>query len=316
MNSPLNGIHHVTAIASDVQRNVDFYAGILGLRLVKKTVNFDDPSAYHLYYGDEAGTPGSIVTFFYWPGRAARGRIGVGQMTAITFSTAGSSLDFWRDRLGQNSVAVERRTRFGEEVLAFADPDGIPIEIVAVEHDDRSGWKSTDIPAAHALRGLLTAQLTVRNPQLTVDLLTSVMDYRVSRQDGSRVRLEVGVGGAGRYVDVIGDPNGAAGAGGSGTIHHVAWRVADDAAQTLMQERLRRAGFSVSPQRDRNYFRSIYYREHGGILFEIATDVPGFAVDEPPASLGTALKLPAQFEPHRAEIEAVLPEVLTVRPIK
>lgn len=309
MNTPVTGIHHVTAIASDAQRNVEFYTRLLGLRLVKKTVNFDDPSAYHLYYGDETGAPGTIVTFFYWPGLASRGRIGAGQMTAITFSAPPTSLEFWADRLTQQNVVVRRYVRFGEDTLAFNDPDGIPLEIVATAGDMRRGWTGADIPAANALRGLLTAELTVRNPSATADLLVNQMGYRLVRADGNRTRYEAGPGGPGRYVDVIGNAAAPTGLGGSGTIHHIAWRVADDAGEQMMQERLQSAGYSVSPVRDRNYFRSIYYRERGGILFEIATDIPGFAADEAVERLGTELKLPMQFEPHRADIEASLPDL-------
>lgn len=313
MPTTVNGIHHVTAIASDPQQNVDFYAGLLGLRLVKKTVNFDDPAAYHLYYGDETGTPGTIVTFFYWPGFAARGRVGAGQMTAITFAAPPAALDFWADRLGRHGVAVRRAVRFGEDTLAFADPDGIPVEITAAASDARPGWQGAGIPAEHALRGLLTAQLTVRRAAPTEELLTRHMDYRLVRRDGARARFEAGSGGPGRYIDVIEDAAAPAGSGGSGTIHHIAWRVADDATEAAMQQRLQAAGYMVSDVRDRNYFRSIYYRERAGILFEIATDIPGFPADEPVASLGTALKLPAQFEPHRREIEAALPPLQAAR---
>lgn len=308
-NDPVSGLHHVTAIASDPQANVDFYTGLIGLRLVKKTVNFDDPSAYHLYYGDGAGSPGTILTFFYWPGQAARGRVGAGQMTAISFSVAPAALDYWADRLAARGIAAERRLRFGEEVIGFADPDGIPVELVADAADRRVGWAQAGIPAEFAVRGMHTAQLTVRAAAATEELLVRDMDFRLVRREGNRARFEAGTGGSGRYVDVVGDAAARPGAGGSGTVHHVAFRVADDAGELALHSRLALAGYHVSGVRDRNYFRSIYYRERNGILFEIATDVPGFAVDESAAELGTALKLPAQFEPHRAEIEAALPEL-------
>jgi glyoxalase family protein len=307
MNTSITGIHHVTAIASDPQRNVDFYTALLGLRLVKKTVNFDDPSAYHVYFGDESGTPGSIVTFFYWPRPPSRGRVGVGQVTALTFSAPEESLGFWSDRLRRHNVPVQRGTQFGDEVLRFADPDSIPVEIVAHKNDTRLGWTGAGIAREHALRGLLTVELTVRNAKPTVDLLTNEMGYRPVRTEGNRMRYEAGSGGAGSYVDVIGDATGTMGAGGVGTIHHVAWRVTDEAPQLALQQQLERAGFAVSPVRDRNYFQSIYYRERGGILFEIATDVPGFTVDESLATLGSGLKLPPSLERFRAEVEAALP---------
>lgn len=306
MKNHVAGLHHLTAIATDPQANIDFYAGLLGLRLVKQTVNFDDPSAYHLYYGDAAGTPGSIITFFYWPG-AARGQLGAGQPTAITLSAPESSFAFWQERLTRHGVTVQRHLRFGEAVLAFADPDGLPVEIVAVEQDERRGWTGAGVPAAHALRGMHTAELTVRDARPTEELLTGLMGYTLIRREGNRARFEAAPGGSGRYVDVIGDPHGPRGTGGAGTIHHIAFRVATDAAELEMQERLSQAGYHVSEVRDRDYFRSIYYRERGGILFEIATDVPGFAVDVPAETLGTALKLPQQFQRARQEIEQRLP---------
>lgn len=307
--SRITGIHHVTAIASDPQANIDFYAGLLGLRQVKKTVNFDDPSAYHLYYGDENGAPGSIVTFFYWHGHDARGRVGSGQTTALVFSAPADSLAWWQDRLARHGVKAERKSRFGEDVLAFADPDLIPIEIVAVADDSRGGWTGAGIPIGQALRGLHTAELTVAHPGPTEALLQTEMQFRLVKREGNRARFEAVPGGSGRYADVIADPDGWRGLGGSGTIHHIAWSVPDDATELAKQTELQAAGYQVSPVMDRDYFHSIYYREKGGILFEIATATPGFAVDEPEDSLGLALKLPRQFEPHRAKIERLLPPV-------
>jgi len=313
MQTP-TGIHHVTAIASDPQANVDFYAGLLGLRLVKKTVNFDDPSAYHLYYGDETGTPGTIVTFFYWPGVEAQGRVGPGQTTRLSFSVAPASLAFWEERLTRHGVTVQRLNRFGEDVLTFTDPDQIPVEIVAVASDARPGWNhAVGIPAEMALRGLHTAELTVQSGAPTEKLLTGDMSYSLVKREGNRARFEAGAGGSGTYVDVIADAQTPPGVGGVGTIHHIAWRVPGDLEQRAMQARLQAAGQSVSPVRDRTYFRSIYYREQGGILFEIATDVPGFPDDESVSSLGTALKLPAQFERARKNIELLLPPLSPAR---
>ncbi len=314
MTTP-TGIHHLTAIASDPQVNVDFYAGLLGLRLVKKTVNFDDPSAYHLYYGNETGTPGTIVTFFYWPGHEARGRVGSGQNTAIVFSAPSASLTFWSERLQRHGVSTELRTRFGEDVLTFADPDGIPIELVSVSDDPRTGWLGgNDIPAEHALRGLHTAELTVRVAAPTEDLLTQTMGYRLVKREGNRARFESAAGGgSGHYIDVITDVSVAPGLGGSGTIHHIAWSVPDDATELEMQERLHLAGYPVSDVRDRNYFHSIYYRERGGILFEIATATPGFAIDEPVDALGTTLRIPVQFERARSQIERLIPPLQPAR---
>ena len=308
MKPTTTGLHHVTAIASDLRRNVAFYTDLLGLRLVKKTVNFDDPSAYHLYYGDETGAPGTIVTFFFWPGgQASRGRVGVGQMTAIPFSAPTASLAFWAERLRTHGVAAKRQSRWGEDVVAFNDPDGLPLEIVGSDGDARPGWTADGVPAQHAIRGLFTAPLSVRDAEATAGVLTREMGYRLVRADGPRARYAAGTGGPGTFVDVIEDPTGRNGLGGAGTIHHIAWRVPDDEAQAAVQDQLENAGLQVSGVRDRNYFRSIYFRERNGLLFEVATDTPGFAVDEPMASLGHALKLPVQFEAHRAAIEAVLP---------
>lgn len=310
----IGGIHHVTAIASDPQANLAFYTGLLGLRLVKKTVNFDDPSAYHLYYGDASGSPGSIVTFFYWPGAGARGRVGPGQTTRLSFSAPTASLDYWLDRLHTAGVKATLGTRFDETVITLVDPDGIPVEIVAVDNDARRGWSGIAVPAEFALRGLHTAELTVRSGDETERLLTDVMGYRLVRCEGSRARFEAGAGGSGTYADVITDATTRPGVGGVGTIHHIAWRVADDATELAFQKAIAGAGLGVSPVKDRSYFRSIYYREAGGILFEIATDVPGFATDETVEQLGTGLKLPAQFEPHRALIEKALPPLAPVVP--
>ncbi len=312
-HSPITGIHHITAIASDPQANIDFYAGLLGLRLVKKTVNFDDPSAYHLYYGDAAGSPGSIVTFFYWPGGAGRGRVGPGQPSRISFSAAPESLDFWAARLQRHGVRAERAVRFGEDAIAFSDPDGIPVEIVGAATDARRGWATNGIAIENALRGLHTAELTVRESAPTEALIAGEMGYRLVRREGDRVRYEIAAGGSGTYIDVIAAPTARAGLGGVGTIHHIAWRVPGDAEELEMLQRLDEAGLHVSDVRDRSYFRSIYYRERGGILFEIATNTPGFASDEPAATLGTALRLPPQFESARAAIEQSLPPLQAPR---
>lgn len=309
MNTSITGIHHITAIASDAQRNVDFYAGALGLRLVKKTVNFDDPTAYHLYYGDERGTPGSIVTFFYWPGLGARGRIGSGQPTALVFSAPPTSLDFWQERLAGQGVKAQRVRRFGEEALCFADPDQIPVEIVAVADDAREGWNGMGIPGEHALRGLHAFELASGAAQATESLLRDVMGYRFLDRFDDRVRFEVGPGGSGTYVDLLIDASLPTGRSGSGTIHHVAWNVPDDEAELQIQALLRSEGYPVSGVMDRSYFHSIYYRERGGTLFEIATAGPGFAADEPADALGTELKLPPQFESARRAIEKALPPV-------
>lgn len=306
----ITGLHHITAIASDARRNVDFYTRTLGLRLVKKTVNFDDPGTYHLYYGDSAGTPGSILTFFPWSG-LTRGRPGAGQANATSFSVGPDALPFWQERLTRLGVTVGTSfTRFGEPVLPFEDPDGLPLELVATaEPDSRLAWAHPGIPSAFGLRGFHGVSLASRNAVSTERLLTSVMGFRLHGEEGTRRRFTIGAGGPGTYVDLVVDPKLPRGLQGAGTVHHVAFRTPDRATQVADRRALLEEGFNVSPVRDRNYFESIYYHEPEGILFEIATDPPGFAVDETPETLGTALKLPAQYEPHRAEIEAALPSL-------
>lgn len=307
MTTPVTGIHHITAIASDPQANLDFYTGPLGLRLIKRTVNFDDPSAYHLYYGDEVGHPGTALTFFYWPGHSARGRIGSGQSTALTFSAPAGSLGFWEERLRAQSVEARRVHRFGEDTLQFADPDHIPVEIVAVADDDRLGWGGGDVAASHALRGFHTVELRLGSTGGTERVLLHELGFRRVRAEGVRTRYEVGAGGSGRLVDVVVDSSIPRGLDGAGTVHHVAWSTPDDPTEAHLREQLVRAGLPVSPIVDRDYFHSIYFREPGGVLFEIATAGPGFTIDESPGELGSSLRLPKRYEPYRSEIERILP---------
>lgn len=304
----IRGLHHVTAMASDPVANVVFYTRVLGLRLIKRTVNFDDPSTYHLYFADQVGTPGSVLTFFYWAGQP-RGRLGPGQATATAWSVPAASVGFWRERLAAQKVAFIETTRFGDTVLAFSDPDGLGLELVAtVEPDPRAANPHPEIPSAHGLRGFHSVTLTHVSPVRTDALLTGLMGFREQTRDDAtgRVRYAVAAGGPGAYVDLVAAPVATRGLPGAGTVHHIAFRVADDEAELVARAEWVGAGLHVSPQMDRNYFHSIYAREPGGVLFEIATDTPGFAIDEPIESLGTTLKLPAQYEPHRAEITAAL----------
>lgn len=307
----LLGLHHVTAMAGDVAANVDFYTRVLGLRLVKRTVNFDDPSAYHLYFGDTVGTPGSALTFFYWAGQP-RGRAGPGQATATAWSAPAASLAFWRERLAAHGVSFTEETRFGDSLLRFSDPDGLGLEIVATaENDPRRPWAHPEVPVAHGLRGFHSVTLTHVDSGRTGELLVSRMGYRETARaalpDGTtRVRHSVADGGPGAYVDLVAAPSLPRGRPGAGTVHHVAFRVATDADELAAQAEWRAAGLQVSPQIDRNYFQSIYAREPGGVLLEIATDQPGFTIDEPVESLGATLRLPARYEARRAEIEASL----------
>jgi glyoxalase family protein len=306
----LTGLHHVTAIASDPRRNVDFYTRVLGLRLVKKTVNFDDPSTYHLYYGDSVGTPGSVLTFFPWGG-LRRGRPGNGQVYATAFSISARSLRFWEARLLAHGVTFnEPVERFGEQVLAFTDSDGLVLELVATnETDARTPAAHPEIPLEHGIRGFHGITIAVIDASRTQGLLNDPMGYRVIQTAGNRTRLTVADGGPGTYVDLLTDRSLPRGLPGGGTVHHVAFRTPDDDAQIAAQTTLAELGYQVSPVMDRNYFHSIYYREPEGVLFEIATDTPGFAIDEPVESLGTTLKLPEQYESQRAAIEAALPKL-------
>jgi len=274
------GIHHVTAITADPQANVDFYAGVLGLRFVKRTVNFDDPGSYHLYFGDEIGRPGGIMTFFAWPG-APRGRRGSGQVTQTAFSVPEDSLGFWTQQLRTHGVEPELGLRFGDEVLAFADPDGLGLELVAgAVPGERPPWNGGGIPPEHAIRGFRGITLTLAAAAPTAGI-----------------------------VDVVVAPGEPEGIVSAGTVHHVAFRTPGDREQLAWREALIAAGRDVTHVYDRRYFRSIYFREPGGVLFEIATDGPGFTVDEPADELGGRLALPPWLEEHRAEIEEHLPPI-------
>lgn len=310
MNSPIRGLHHVTATVDDAEADLAFAAGVLGLRLVKKTVNFDDPFVYHFYYGDETGTPGTIWTTFPYGGRGLRhGRVGAGQVTATTFTVPAGSLDYWRERLEAAGAAPGALApRFGEPGLVFRDPSGLIFEILEAA-DDRRGWPGSPIDAARAIRGLHGVTLTSRAAANTIEFMTTVLGFSVEATEGDRTRLTVGGHGPGHIVDVIDGYGRQPGMGGIGTVHHVAFAVATRAEQELMRQRLIDLGHIVTPVQDRQYFQSIYFREPGGVLFEIATSEPGFAADEPAESLGRALKLPPWQEPNRQTIEAALPPV-------
>ena len=305
------GIHHVTGIASDPQRNLDFYSGVLGMRLVKRTVNFDDPTTYHFYFGDELGRPGSILTFFPWPD-ARRGRQGGGQVAVTSFAILPSSVGFWIERLIRKQVEFAQPvSRYEDErVIAFKDNDGFMGELVAhPSADARSGWAGAGIPAEHAIRGLYSVTLWLDVCELTGQLLTKTLGFRLVREQGSIYRYACGDGGPGSIVDLRCVPGIWRGTMGAGTVHHVAFRASDEREQLGIRTGLTELGHNVTPQMDRDYFKSIYFREPGGVLFEIATDGPGFFLDEPVDSLGRALKLPAWLEHRRFEIEALLPNI-------
>ncbi|GCE26572.1 diguanylate cyclase [Dictyobacter alpinus] len=310
MENQVLGIHHVTAITDEPQRNVDFYAGILGLRFVKRTVNFDAPDTYHFYYGDELGRPGTILTFFSWPGYP-KGRRGTGQVSAIAFSIPESALAYWQDRLSRNGVSVEGPIpRFDDQVLLFQDPDGLSLELIA-HRDGEAGtpWAEGPIPVEYATRGFHSVTLSVAYAETTTKVLTNVLGFHEVGQLGNRRRYQVGESGPATLVDVLDLPNERRGQEAVGSVHHVAWRTATDENQVAWRERIAEVGLRVTEILDRNYFHSIYFREPSGVLFEIATDQPGFAVDEDPAELGTHLKLPEWFESRRAELERVLPPI-------
>jgi len=302
------GIHHVTAISGGPQQNVDFYAGVLGLRLVKKTVNFDDPETYHLYYADGGGHPGTIMTFFPWA-HAPGGRIGSGQLVVTSFSIPAASLGYWTERLIEQGVRFEKpRDRFGDTVLTFEDPDRLRVELVA-SRDGRPEWSEGTVPAEHSIRGFHHVALAVETTESTVRLMTDHLGFGQVDETEGRVRLSAQPGGPGNAVDVISASGFPRGSMGVGTVHHVAFRVPDEETQVALREEISALGYNVTPVLDRNYFRSIYFREPGGVLFEIATDPPGFAVDEDEAELGTHLKLPPWLETRRDHLEKVLPSL-------
>ena len=305
------GIHHVTGIASDPQRNVDFYAGVLGLRLVKRTVNFDDPTTYHFYFGDGAGRPGTILTFFPWPD-TRRGRQGTGQVAVTSFAIAPSSVGFWIERFINKRVEfTPPQSRYDDErVIAFKDHDGFMAELVAHPlAEGRPGWDGSGVPVEHSIRGLFSVTLWQDTCDATVALLSDLMGFRLVREQGSVYRYAAGDGGPGTIVDLRCVPGLWEGVMGAGTVHHVAFRAADEKDQLEARAQLAKSGMNVTPVLDRDYFKSIYFREPSGVLFEIATDPPGFTVDEPAESLGSALKLPSWLEPRRFEVEALLPNI-------
>jgi glyoxalase family protein len=308
MENKVLGLHHITAISGGAQRNYDFYTRILGLRLVKKTVNFDDPGTYHFYYGDETGTPGSILTFFPWEG-VRKGSPGTGMATEIGYSVPKESLDFWSDRFRAQKVKQGPVTeRFGEQVLPFEDPDGLLLSlIVPAAADDRKPWTTAEVSAAVAAKGFHSIVLTVRNSAATARVLTDVLGYRLLSQEGNRYRFATDAIGSANIVDLVEEPSGHNGIVAGGTNHHVAFRVKDDNILMEVREKVRSAGLSITEKIDRNYFYSLYFREPGGVLFELASDNPGFATDESVAELGTHLMLPPQYEPMRKRIEGVLP---------
>ncbi|HMA44575.1 MAG TPA: ring-cleaving dioxygenase [Gemmatimonadales bacterium] len=311
MEKLVRGLHHVTATVSDAQQDFDFYTKILGLRLVKKTVNFDNHNVYHFYYGNETGVPGTIMTTFPYKGWGVPvGQKGAGQIRVTSFSVPAGSLGFWKTRLREGGATVrDEHPRFGEESITVSDPSGLVIELVATPGDERSPWVPGDVPAEHAIRGVHSVTMPIRAPAKTLELMTEVLGFDVVNEGPDRTRVAVNGDLPGRRIDVVHAPDAAPGINGLGTVHHVAMAVADADEQLRMRAELLRLGFQVTQVMDRQYFRSIYFREPGGVLFELATVPPGFTVDETLPCLGQDLKLPPWEEPNRAAIEAKLPPI-------
>ncbi len=311
MESVIRSLHHVTATVTDAQEDLDFYINLLGMRLVKKTVNFDNHNVYHFYYGNEQGTPSTIMTTFPYKGWGVpEGRKGAGQITVTSFSVPRESLAVWAERISNAGVRMEHgESRFGEETIVFSDPSGLLIELVGTGRDDRIPWTGGGVQEEAAIRGLHSVTMLIRQPAKTVALMRDVLGFEVVNESEKRTRLGVQGDAPGRTIDIVEAPDAPAAMNGLGTVHHVAMAVADSDEQLRMRAELVRLGYSVTEVRDRQYFQSIYFREPGGVLFEIATVPPGFTVDEELPCLGQDLKLPPWEEPHRSEIEGGLPNV-------
>ena len=308
MDNRILGLHHITAIAGDAKRNLEFYTKILGQRLVKKTVNFDDPQTYHFYFGNETGTPGTILTFFPWT-RVRKGYNGSGMATGIGYSVPKDSLDFWADRFKQFNVKHnEVAERFGEKYLPFEDPDGLRMNLIVPEKEDqRKAWETGEINEAVATKGFHSVTLTLKNITPTASILTDIFGYTLLKQEGNRYRFVTDAVDNASIVDIIEAPSLGPGLNAGGTNHHVAFTVKDENSQMEFREKILSRGLNITPKIDRDYFFSMYFREPGGVLFELATKDPGFTRDEPLNELGTHLKLPKQFEGARSELEKVLP---------
>jgi glyoxalase family protein len=307
-NNNIQGIHHITAIAGNAQRNYDFYTKVLGLRMVKRTVNFDDPGTYHFYYGNENGTPGTILTFFPWEG-IVTGRAGTGMATEIGYSVPAGSLEFWADRFREHNVKQGPVTeRLGETFLPFEDPDGLKFNlIVPKDTDARTAWTTPEVGVAAATKGFHSVTLSLHSIKPTAAILTDVFGYELKEQEGNRFRYSTPAIPTASVVDLVEEPKGVRGLSGAGTNHHVAFRVANEAVQMEFREKILKKGLHITPKINRDYFFSLYFREPGGVLFELATDNPGFTVDEPLADLGKGLQLPVQYQGMRADIERSLP---------
>jgi glyoxalase family protein len=307
MKDEILGLHHVTAISNNAQGNHDFYTNVLGLRLVKKTVNFDDPSTYHFYFGDEHGSPGTIITFFPWEG-IGKGINGTGMATHTSYSIPDGGISFWKERLQSHGIVSVENQIFSEKVLSFNDPDGMQIQLVVPEkQDNRKPWRTDDISSDVAIRGFHTVTLTLRSAAPTIKVLTDILGYTQIKHDGNRYRFAVDSVDTANFIDIVEDPSAPIGRNAAGTNHHIAFRVKDDYILMKFREKVVDAGLQITTKINRDYFFSLYFREPGGVLFELATDNPGFTVDEPLDSLGSSLKLPKQYERLRDKIESALP---------
>jgi glyoxalase family protein len=309
MENTINGIHHITAIASDAKRNYDFYTRILGLRMVKKTVNFDDPNTYHFYFGDGVGTPGTILTFFPWGSQIPAGRRGTRQVTEIGYAVPEGSLEFWQKRFEANGVTHNKISeKFGEQYLTFLDPDGLKFELTVPKiADPRTPWETSEVTGENATRGFHHITITSNKIEDTAKILTDIFGYKLIEQHVNRFRFVTDAVDTAAIVDLVEVPGERAGHVAGGSVHHVAFRVANDDVLMEFRKKIVAAGYQITDKIDRNYFYSLYFREPGGVLFELASDNPGFATDETVEALGSGLMLPPQYEPRRAQIEKVLP---------
>jgi len=311
MENKILGLHHITAIAGDAKRNFNFYSNILGLRFIKKTVNFDDPGTYHFYFGDEVGSAGTILTFFPWGEGIQQGRKGSGMATEIGYSVPKGSLDFWQKRFEQYNVIYNKPAeKFGEKYLTFLDPDGLKLELIESKTDDnRKPWETDEVKADVATRGFHNITLTLNSIKATAAILTEIFGYKLIDQDVNRYRYATAAVENAAIVDLVELADEKRGHVANGSVHHVAFRVENDEILMHFREKIEEYGLSITPQIDRNYFHSLYFREPGGVLFEIATENPGFLVDESLEELGKNLKLPEQYESDRAAIEAHLVKI-------
>jgi len=306
MEKKIEGLHHITALASDPQRNYDFYTKTMGLRFVKKTVNFDAPDVYHFYFGDETGTPGTILTFFPFP-HAREGKRGTGEADLVSFAVPKGSLEFWAGHLSRYGVDFTGPDKkFGSDCISFSDPDGMRLELVEDDVDRLQGWETEDLPRAHSIRKFFGVSLSLRRSEKTESLIRDVLGFRFFGEDANLRRCISGTRDLEAKLDIRIDAEGPYAIQSAGSVHHIAWRTESENSQLMWMERLRTSGHNTTEVIDRNYFHSIYFREPGGVLFEIATDQPGFMIDEDRDSLGETLKLPGRYESSRAVIESRL----------